>query len=425
MFAGFPRGALWVAAAYLALFATVRLHGPAHPDERGDAGSRTPMATPPGVTLQVRANVARSRVETAPQIVLADASGMTLYTRDANAAMDGAWTAAVAPSAAKPEGDWSLRTDAGGIRQWIYRGAPLYRYAGDKAIGDTSGDGAGGAWHAVLFHPGSGISLPDGIAVGEIPDAGGVGLVDGDGLTLYVFDGDPMQGGPTCGADADCARLWRPLEAGAMANPTGQFSALARIDGVTQWTYRRRPVYRFDGDRKPGEANGAGDSRVSVALIARYFMPAGVSIRRTIDLGAILTTSGAALYQRDRVTSEELHEFRIDHGTPALGRSLGTASCNAACAGTWPPFRAPADAVPSGYWDVLERSDGTRQWAFKGFAMYTYSEDAPGQIKGNGIYDLARTGGDAAFPGTDARPPAGEEAPGLGLGAMFWHAVVP
>jgi predicted lipoprotein with Yx(FWY)xxD motif len=266
------------------------------------------------------------------------------------------------------------------------------------------------------------MTLPDGIGVHEIGDAAGAGLVDAAGATLYTSrSGAPA--GPACAAP-DCARHWMPLEAPAIAGAMGDFLPLTRIDGVTQWTYRGKPLYTFDGDHNPGEANGVDSGAdMSVALVARFFMPPDVTLHRTVELGTLLATrSGAVLYQRDRVaTGAELHPFRADHGSPALGRSLGTSSCDARCAQAWPPLLAPANALPSGFWDVLVRRGGTRQWAYKGFALYTYAADEPGDFKGNAIYDLDPIGNAT----TRADPPVPVTAAGIGLGAMFWHAVVP
>jgi hypothetical protein len=154
-------------------------------------------------------------------------------------------------------------------------------------------------------------------------------------------------------------------------------------------------------------------------------MPAGVAIRRSVELGDILMAKGATLYQRDRVTTAaELHQFRTDHGEPALGRILGTSACGPACTKTWPPFIAPAGAQPSGYWEIATRSDGARQWVYKGFALYTYAADKPGDTNGNGIYDLERIG-DPAAAGSGPIVPVDSAAPGTGVGAMFWRAVVP
>ena len=428
-----PRAALGVAAACIALLAVARLHEPAYQDAPADRSS-APVATPPGITLQLRTITKRVRVATVAQCVYADARGMSLYTLDKNAAPGvsdctgdcaTAWPAALAPPTAKSDAVWSLHQRADGSRQWVLRGEPLYRFANDKEIGDTSGDGIDGVWHAAVFRPDAGVALPDGIAVADIADAGGAGLVDSLGMTLYLANADAAPAAPACGAPA-CARLWTPLQAPAIANAIGEFSVLARSDGISQWTFRGKALYRFEGDRKPGDVNGLGiDSGLRAALIVRYFMPADAVIRRTLEFGSILSTSsGATLYQRDRVTGEqELHQFRTDHGSPVLGRSFGTATCDVRCARDWPPFIAPAGALPRGFWDIAVRSDGRRQWVFKGFALYTYTADKPGETGGNGHYTLQAI--DAPPAGAGPHAPVSGAAAGAGLGAMFWHAVVP
>jgi predicted lipoprotein with Yx(FWY)xxD motif len=442
MFTGFPRGALWVGTASVALLVAARFYGSPHQEPTSDA-SPVPIATPPGITLQLRVSGDKERVATAAELVYADSRGMTLYTYDKDtprgtaSAGDcaAAWPAALAPLTATQSGDWSLLERADRTKQWVYRGAPLYRFANDKAIGDAAGDGTDGdAWHVAVFRPGASMALPDGIAIREIADAGGVGLVDSLELTLYAFEGNASHPKPSCDA-SDCARLWVPLEAPEIANAVGNFFVIARDDGIAQWTYRGKPLYKFAADQKPGDVNGIGvDSRFAVSLIVRFFMPDDVTIRRTIELGDILATRrGATLYQRDRVTIAERHQFRTDHGSPALGRWFGTSTCDENCTKTWPPFTAPADALPSGYWDVLTRSDGTRQWAYKGFALYTYAPDEPGDISGNAIYSLAQIPGNEAsaapnrLAAADVDPNdfVGGAAPGRGVSAMFWHAVVP
>jgi predicted lipoprotein with Yx(FWY)xxD motif len=434
MFKGYPRAALWVGAAFGALLLAARFYGHAHqPDV--DAQSPVPLATPPGITLQLRVSAVKARVAAGAQWVYADSQGMTLYTYDRDAlhssrcanACAAAWPAALAAAKAIHTADWSLLDRMDGTRQWVYRGSPLYRSAGDKHIGEATGDGAdGGHWHAAYFQPGAGVAVPDGIDVREIADAGGVGLVDFSGLTLYSFDGNAAHPTPSCDA-RDCARRWVPLEAPEIAVPVGAFSAIARDDGITQWTYRGKPLYKYAGDQKPGDVAGIGvDAQFHMALILRFFMPADAAIRRTVDLGDILSTrGGATLYQRDRVTMEELHQFRTDHGSPALGRAFGTSTCGDTCTKTWPPYTAPADALPSGYWDILARPGGARQWAYKGFALYTYAADKPGDTGGNAVYDLAQIDGNGNTAAIDPNDFVGGAAAGLGVSAMFWHAVVP
>ena len=57
-------------------------------------------------------------------------------------------------------------------------------------------------------------------------------------------------------------------------------------------------------------------------------------------------------------------------------------------------MRASDDARSTGFWEVVARRDGTRQWAYKGYALYTYADDeAPGQNRGQAIYTFAKPDG--------------------------------
>jgi predicted lipoprotein with Yx(FWY)xxD motif len=447
-----------VCAAVLAAAALQRFWLP-HAPISGTAAA-APVATPPGITLQLVSHGKHAGGSSAQEVIFADAKGMTLYTFARDTVRSGGvaavsacvgdcpstWRPAVAARDAGSATDWSMLRRADGSRQWCYRGAPLYTFAGDGVPGDAKGEGAeGGAWRAAAFLPAVGSVLPDSITVRHVPDAGGTALVSPEGLTLYVYAGDARYPVAGCGVGSDCARHWRPLEAAAIANPAADFTVIAREDGITQWAYRGGPLYLFDGDRKPGEVRGVGvDGRFHLALIRQYFMPADATIRWITGLGNVLVTrSGATLYERDRVQpNEDNHDFHSDHGPPALGRLYGTSNCDAKCASTWPPYAAPADAVASGYWDVLTRPDGTKQWAYKGFALYIYSRDAPGEARGNQLYELVRIddagAGEVTADGTrvslqlSARDEAAYvklaasgNAAGMGVGALFWHAVVP
>jgi predicted lipoprotein with Yx(FWY)xxD motif len=65
-----------------------------------------------------------------------------------------------------------------------------------------------------------------------------------------------------------------------------------------------------------------------------------------------------------------------------------TSNCNGACAQFWPPVSGPATAGPgvTGKLTTITRSDGSKQAAYNGHPLYTYTADtAPGQANGNGI----------------------------------------
>lgn len=64
----------------------------------------------------------------------------------------------------------------------------------------------------------------------------------------------------------------------------------------------------------------------------------------------------------------------------------GVSNCNDKCAVAWPPLAAPADAKAMGNFTVITRADGTKQWAYKGMALYTWMKDVkPGDTSGDGV----------------------------------------
>jgi len=90
----------------------------------------------------------------------------------------------------------------------------------------------------------------------------GQALVDGDGRTLYLFTNDTQDSGTSACAD-DCAIAWPPVTSqGAPAAGTGLDATLlgtiTRADGSMQVTYNGWPLYYFDEDTAPGDANGQG-----------------------------------------------------------------------------------------------------------------------------------------------------------------------
>jgi predicted lipoprotein with Yx(FWY)xxD motif len=91
---------------------------------------------------------------------------------------------------------------------------------------------------------------------------GGLGkiLVDSQGRTLYLFQKDQGTKSACTGA---CATAWPPLRdsgkpvAGGGANAS-MVGTTPRSDGKPQVTYNGHPLYLFQGDSSPGQANGQG-----------------------------------------------------------------------------------------------------------------------------------------------------------------------
>jgi predicted lipoprotein with Yx(FWY)xxD motif len=88
----------------------------------------------------------------------------------------------------------------------------------------------------------------------------GVGsfLVDGKGMTLYVFKKD-APGKSNCAGE--CLAKW-PAFTGAGATGAGvsakDFASITRAEGGKQTTYKGAPLYTFAGDKAAGDTKGQG-----------------------------------------------------------------------------------------------------------------------------------------------------------------------
>lgn len=67
---------------------------------------------------------------------------------------------------------------------------------------------------------------------------------------------------------------------------------------------------------------------------------------------------------------------------------VGRSNCDGECAKMWPPVVASSKARPVGDWTLIKRADSSRQWAYKGKPIYTYSQDQPGQEGGDGVHGV-------------------------------------
>jgi predicted lipoprotein with Yx(FWY)xxD motif len=99
------------------------------------------------------------------------------------------------------------------------------------------------------------------IMTGHVQGLGTV-LVDGQGLTVYMY-GTDVRGGPSRCYDI-CAVQWPPvvLKPGVTRPVAGPgidaalLGTTARTDGTTQVTYNGWPLYLWPPDRAPGKATG-------------------------------------------------------------------------------------------------------------------------------------------------------------------------
>ncbi|WP_246687363.1 hypothetical protein [Mesorhizobium sp. B2-5-9] len=64
----------------------------------------------------------------------------------------------------------------------------------------------------------------------------------------------------------------------------------------------------------------------------------------------------------------------------------GKTNCYDKCATNWPPLKAKAGAKADDEWSVVDRTDGTKMWAYDGKPVYTFIKDKKaGDVTGDGV----------------------------------------
>ena len=417
------------------------------------AAQAIPRTTPLGITL---VDVERELEFSQPEFLWTrpgDAQGRTLFTfsKDAPGVSNCSdlcakeWLPLAAAPDATAIGDWTLIRREDGVRQWVYKTKPVYTWVKEERPGDVATGVAVDevfnsklaqkvldlnplrppeAWKVVRFAPAIKSTLPDGIDARVNTVAQGVTLTDFSGLTLYIFNGDARRDNQTC-SSAGCATQWVPVLAPSLAASVGDFTIVPRIDGTRQWAYRKQPLYLHKADKLPGDVNGTGvDKKWSVAMLTESFRPAGVSVSRREGYGDALAVNGMTLYTGIAYESRWGGRNQRDgyRNMYYKGKQLGGNTCvSAQCLEVWTPFRPDGDAQSNGYWEVLTREDGTKQWAYKGYALYTYAGDkVAGDMNGNDVYDNLITDGVA-----DNFKQASFLIKVNGRAGVYWHIAKP
>jgi predicted lipoprotein with Yx(FWY)xxD motif len=169
-----------------------------------------------------------------------------------------------------------------GLRQWTYKGQPLYRRPStDIKPGEISGNAVPG-WAAVVLEPAA--ALPPWATI-QSSDAGEL-IADKNGFTVYAHD----SGGqgrrrlgvvvPSCDS-ADCLDpQWRPFIAGSDAKPVGSWTLVVLPDGKRQWAYKGRKLFINSLDQRPGDFKGIrfGGDRTWSAIMRSGEPMQGVSV---------------------------------------------------------------------------------------------------------------------------------------------------
>ena len=86
-------------------------------------------------------------------------------------------------------------------------------------------------------------------------------VVDQEGWVLYRFDDDKNKPEAKSNCDGDCAKIWPPAytedgEPELQGVDSADVGTVTRSDGTKQLTLKGWPLYRYAGDKKPGQWRG-------------------------------------------------------------------------------------------------------------------------------------------------------------------------
>jgi predicted lipoprotein with Yx(FWY)xxD motif len=316
--------------------------------------------------------------------ILTDSLGMTLYIFDRDAegvsncsggCLDN-WPPLIVTEVSVAGDDITASIGtidlADGSKQVTVNGFPAYYWVGDSAEGDTAGNGVGNVWW--VFNPDGTPQRPAKVGLAENDDLGSI-LVDGAGMSLYIFDRD-SEGVSNC--SGGCLDNWPPLlsEYGtaALGDVTATLATIARDDGSMQVTVNGFPAYYWVGDSAEGDTAGNGVGNVWWVFNpdGTPQRPAKVGLAENDALGSILVDgAGLSLYIFDR-------------------DSEGVSNCSGGCLDNWPPLLSEYGTAALG--DVtatlgtIARDDGSKQVTVNGFpAYYWVGDSVEGDTAGNGV----------------------------------------
>ena len=373
---------------------------------------------------------------------LGDAGGRTLFHGKESKFSD-EFKPVIAQDDETPFDDWSLVTHSN-VVQWAYQGQPLFTWVREEEPGEVAlnvavygADSQGlietdlllppKGWQVARFTPSASKNTPNGFDLKLVDSGQSVALTDHRGYSIYSYSNEKEKSEDVC-VLKECYEYWVPVAAPALARSVDDFSVVNRVDGTRQWAFRDRPLFKFKGDLLPGDAHGRGEHPyMRLSGVSEVFRPKGVDVASLTTYGDILTLNGKTLYFGSAF--EKYWGGRNLRGSFDIayqkGKRLGGHACvSQACLESWSPFLVPDSAKSNGFWEVIIREDGRGQWAYKGFAVYTYGDDqAYGDMRGHSLYDIGQIDGDTdAIARTKMLAEVGNATGGAGI---YWSVVKP
>ncbi|HEX5448101.1 MAG TPA: hypothetical protein VFW90_02785 [Candidatus Saccharimonadales bacterium] len=99
------------------------------------------------------------------------------------------------------------------------------------------------------------------------------------------------------------------------------------------------------------------------------------------------STSSESIIQTK--TASGVGKYLADSNGKALytygGDTQGVSNCSGSCLYDWPIYPVLSSSSLPANVTVITRSDGTKQYAYKGLPLYTFTSDSAGQVTGDNV----------------------------------------
>jgi len=289
-----------------------------------------------------------------------------------------------------------------------YDHMPLYYYVKDIQPGQTTGEDVGSVWF-VISPDGKPVKAPvsslPAVSTQEVSHQASINvasdpalgqyLVDGNGMTIYIFTKD---GPDLSNCDASCLSKWPALlSSGSPVLGAGvdasMISSAKLADGTSIVTYDHKPLYYFANDTQPGQMNGEGVGGVWYAI-----SPSGAEIDNSSQAAPTSTPAPAASSSEPTInvaTNYTLGQYLVD----GKGETLyvftkdgpDQSNCNASCLANWPPLLTEGNPMLGPGTDDSKigstlLADGRRIVTYNHMPLYYYAGDTnPGDVNGQGV----------------------------------------
>ncbi len=125
-------------------------------------------------------------------------------------------------------------------------------------------------------------------------------------------------------------------------------------------------------------------------MMTRLRLARQVALCVVLSAGATVASAQPVVREGRLVTPAGLALYTFANDVPGSGRSV----CLAPCSNIFPPYLVEAGAAATGELSIIERPDGTKQWAHKGRPLYRWFDDREPADRGGdgmnrGVWQLA------------------------------------